>query len=94
MQLKSQMILQQCHNPRPDPERKKCQIMIYCAHTANPGEMAENLLNLKFQQISCHILLTCTTHLIKDRDSVVSIATCYGLDGPRIESVDPSGRAV
>ena len=28
------------------------------------------------------------------RDSVVGIVTRYGLDGPGIESADPSGRAV
>ena len=31
---------------------------------------------------------------IVGRDSVVGIATRYGLDGPGIESADPSGRAV
>ena len=28
------------------------------------------------------------------RDSRVGAATCYGMDGPGIESADPSGRAI
>ena len=38
--------------------------------------------------------LDALVELLVGRDSVVGIATRYGLDGPGIERADPSGRAV
>jgi hypothetical protein len=42
-------------------------------------------LHLKME-VSCYILINSVLFLIKDKDSVVGIATRNGLNGPRIES--------